>query len=72
VSPGDGFRAEEHPGARVATFCRLEHVVPWAMRRADWQGGVSVTRHRGEHRIHDEFASVGDFADWAKAGGRWR
>ena len=71
VSEDDGFRAAEQPGDRVAVFCRLEHVVPWAMRRADWGGGVAVTRHRGEHRIRDEFASVDEFAAWAKAGGRY-
>lgn len=71
VGPGEGFRAEEQPGERSAVFCRLEHVVPWAMKRADWEGGVVVTRHRGEHRIHDAFPSVDDFAAWAKGGGRY-
>jgi hypothetical protein len=95
VGPGDGFRVAEHPGDRIATFCRLEHVVPWAMHGAHWRpavtgdGGrvtgecaqcgtalddvcVAVVRHRGEHRISDAFCSVDHFADWAKAGGRWR
>jgi hypothetical protein len=36
VEPGDGFRVREHPGERVAVFCRLEHVVPWAMQGAHW------------------------------------
>ncbi len=35
----DGFRAAEPAGERVATFCRLEHVVPWAMQGAHWEPG---------------------------------
>ncbi len=37
VEPGDGFRAYEAAGARSAVFCRLEHVVPWAIRGAYWE-----------------------------------
>jgi hypothetical protein len=37
VAAGDGFRALEPAGARRATFCRLEHVVPWAIRGAYWE-----------------------------------
>lgn len=40
VAPGDGFRAAEHPGERTATFCRLEHVVPWEMQGAHWDPGA--------------------------------
>ena len=40
VEPGDGFRANEHPGERAAVFCRLEHVVPWAIRGAHWDPGA--------------------------------
>ena len=29
----------EEPGARRAAFCRLEHVVPWAMQGAHWEAG---------------------------------
>ena len=41
VEPGDGFRAAEQPGERIAVFCRLEHVVPWAIRGARWEAGVA-------------------------------
>ena len=37
VDREDGFRAYELPGARRATFCRLEHVVPWAIQGAHWE-----------------------------------
>ena len=37
VEPGDGFRAYEPAGGRRAVFCRLEHVVPWAIRGAHWE-----------------------------------
>jgi hypothetical protein len=36
VPEGEGFRAFEPAGARRAAFCRLEHVVPWAIRGAAW------------------------------------
>jgi hypothetical protein len=36
VPPDDGFRAFEPVGERRAVFCRLEHVVPWAIRGAHW------------------------------------
>ena len=34
VDAGDGFRAYEPAGARRAVFCRLEHVIPWAIQDA--------------------------------------
>jgi hypothetical protein len=39
VERDDGFRMSEEPGARNAIFCRLEHVVPWAMQGAHWEPG---------------------------------
>ena len=35
----DGFRAYEPEGERRAVFCRLEHVIPWAMQDAHWEAG---------------------------------
>jgi hypothetical protein len=40
LDPGDGWRASEPAGERVAAFCRLEHVVPWAIRGARWEAGT--------------------------------
>jgi hypothetical protein len=37
VEPNDGYRLGVHAGDRGAVFCRLEHVVPWAMQGARWQ-----------------------------------
>jgi hypothetical protein len=37
VDREDGWRLYELPGARQATFCRLEHVVPWSIRGAHWE-----------------------------------
>jgi hypothetical protein len=37
VPAGEGYRAFEPAGARRATFCRLEHVVPWVIRGAAWE-----------------------------------
>jgi hypothetical protein len=40
VEEGDGYRLLESPGERHAVFCRLEHVVPWAIRGAHWEPGI--------------------------------
>jgi len=37
VPPDDGFRLLEPAGARGGAFCRLEHVVPWAIQGARWE-----------------------------------
>jgi hypothetical protein len=37
VPAGEGFRVHEPAGSRRAVFCRLEHVVPWAIRGAAWE-----------------------------------
>jgi hypothetical protein len=39
VAPDDGFRLYEPAGSRRAAFCRLEHVVPWAIQGAHWEPG---------------------------------
>jgi hypothetical protein len=48
VGPNDGWRLEEVPGARRAAFCRLEHVVPWAMRGPHWEPGERSDEERGQ------------------------
>jgi hypothetical protein len=42
VDAGAGYRAFEPAGGRRAVFCRLEHVVPWAIRGASWEPGPPV------------------------------
>ena len=44
VEADDGFRATEPEGTRVAAFCRLEHVVPWAISGAHWEAGELPVR----------------------------
>ena len=39
VEREDGYRLAEVPGDRQATFCRLEHVVPWSIQGAHWEAG---------------------------------
>jgi ribosomal protein L24E len=41
VERDDGFRLAKHAGDRGAVFCRLEHVIPWAIQGAHWEAGVS-------------------------------
>lgn len=40
IGSDEGFRAAEQAGERRAAFCRLEHVVPWAMQGPHWEAGV--------------------------------
>ena len=40
VDRDDGYRLAERPGERRAVFCRLEHVVPWALQGAHWEAGA--------------------------------
>jgi hypothetical protein len=40
VDADDGFRAYEPAGDRRAVFCRLEHVVPWAIQGPHWAAGA--------------------------------
>ena len=40
VEHADGFRAYEPAGERRAVFCRLEHVIPWAIQGAHWEAGT--------------------------------
>ena len=47
VEAGDGFRAYEPAGERAASFCRLEHVVPWAMTGPHWRRGRPGRAARG-------------------------
>jgi hypothetical protein len=49
VDADDGYRLYEPAGDRRATFCRLEHVVPWAIQGAHWQPGEveAATTDRG-------------------------
>ena len=49
VDPDDGYRAYEPAGSRRAVFCRLEHVVPWAIRGAWWEPGPPVDDPRLSH-----------------------
>jgi hypothetical protein len=39
VEREDGYRVGELPGARRASFCRLEHVVPWHIQGSHWEAG---------------------------------
>jgi hypothetical protein len=39
IDSEDGYRLGEEPGERRAAFCRLEHVIPWAIRGAHWEPG---------------------------------
>jgi hypothetical protein len=40
VEADDGFRAYEPAGERRAVFCRLEHIIPWAIQGAHWEAGA--------------------------------
>ena len=84
-SPTTASAPTSPPASGAPIFCRLEHVVPWAIQGAHWEAGAlaeppalergrraaaptaapssatsacSLVRHRGEHRIADDFCSV--------------
>jgi hypothetical protein len=40
VEPDGGYRVAEEAGERLAVFCRLEHVVPWAIQGPHWDAGT--------------------------------
>jgi hypothetical protein len=42
VERDDGYRLTEPAGERRAAFCRLEHIVPWAIQGPHWEPG-SIT-----------------------------
>jgi hypothetical protein len=48
VRDDEGFRAAEPAGERRAVFCRLEHIVPWAIQGAHWEPGT-VLRPGDQH-----------------------
>src|SRR3954464_15030245 len=58
VEAGDGYRLTERPGDRSAVFCRLEHVVPWALQGAHWEAGTPDEPAAATAR-HDECAQCG-------------
>lgn len=51
VEPSDGYRAAEQAGERVAVFCRLEHVVPWAIQGPHWDAGTLAEQPREEPEL---------------------
>lgn len=63
VEDDDGFRAYEPAGARRAVFCRLEHVIPWAIQDAHWEAGELTeppSLDRGADRCAHCEAELGD------------
>ncbi len=59
VGRDEGHRAREEPGARSAVFCRLEHVVPWAMQGARWEEGNPDAAPPGEQSLKKTCARCG-------------
>jgi hypothetical protein len=49
VDPDDGFRAYDPAGGRRAVFCRLEHIIPWAIQGSQWGAG-GVTEPAGTEK----------------------
>ena len=63
VEADDGFRACEPTGERRASFCRLEHIVPWVISGAHWEaGGTGEPGDNGLGRCAWCAESVGDAA----------
>ena len=60
VEGDDGYRLAEQPGARHAVFCRLEHVVPWAIQGAHWEAGETDAVEEQAQRCAQCEATVGE------------
>jgi hypothetical protein len=60
VEPDDGFRAYEPAGDRRATFCRLEHLVPWRIQGAIWEAGQAPQLDEVPGRCSQCDAELGD------------
>jgi hypothetical protein len=58
VGPDDGYRLVEAPGGGRATFCRLEHAVPWAIRGAHWDAGAAAERPAAAEGSREPAGSV--------------
>jgi len=58
----EGYRAAEPAGERVAAFCRLEHVVPWAMQGPHWDPGAFAEPIGADRRL-DVCAHCGEQLD---------
>lgn len=53
VELGDGFRAYDLDGGRRAVLCRLEHIVPWAIRGAAWEPIAESAGAHADELVHD-------------------
>ena len=51
VEASDGYRLAEPAGARRAAFCRLEHLVPWAMQGPRWEPGTAEEPSEAERSL---------------------
>lgn len=60
VEADDGYRLVEVPGERHAIFCRLEHVIPWAIRGAHWEPGGPTEPPAAVEQCAQCEASLGD------------
>jgi hypothetical protein len=58
VDSTDGYRLTEHAGDRGAVFCRLEHIVPWAIQGAHWEAGEPVEHGAGASVTSCSFCSA--------------
>ncbi len=65
VEHDDGYRAAQPAPKRVATFCRLEHVVPWAMQGARWESGELT----GGDRVEGSFDACAHCGEPLEDGG---
>jgi hypothetical protein len=51
VGSDEGYRAAEAAGERLAIFCRLEHVVPWAIQGPHWDAGTLAAPPREDPEL---------------------
>lgn len=80
------YLAHDSSSARSAGLCRVEHIVAWVMRGAEWQvekpwelapdertaeGEIELLRRRDGTETTTAFESPDALRQWASAGGPW-
>lgn len=86
IDAAECFIVRDAVGPNTAHLCRLEHIVAWVLRGADWQlerpwdvpeaernatGAVNLERVRAGAASITEFDDVDALRRWASAGGPW-
>lgn len=86
IDLADYFVIRDPSSSKCARLCRVEHIVAWVLRGAQWQldapwevealyrhacGRIQLERHRGGEVLERGFSTAAELQEWATAGGFW-